>query len=70
MTGWGRITNNQWINRDNLIKNRAGSRVQRKVEVPIVDMQKCISASDYFSNLDPKIQMCAGGKAGNLNSFF
>merc|ERR1712008_100778 len=28
VTGWGRITNNLWINRDKLIKNRAGSRVQ------------------------------------------
>ena len=63
MTGWGRVTNNLWINRDILIKNRAGSRVQRKVEVPIVPMQKCISAS--YPDLDPKIQMCAGGKAGN-----
>ena len=63
MTGWGRITNDLWINRDKLIKNRAGSRVQRKVEVPIVDIQECISAS--YPGLDPKIQMCAGGKAGN-----
>ena len=63
MTGWGRVTNNLWINRDILIKNRAGSRVLGKVEVPIVPMQKCISAS--YPDLDPKIQICAGGKAGN-----
>ena len=62
MTGWGRITNNHWINRANLIKNRAGSKVQRKVEVPIVNMKECISA--IYPDLDPKTQMCAGGKAG------
>ena len=62
MTGWGRITNNHWINRANLIKNRAGSKVQRKVVVPVVNMKECISAS--YPDLDPKTQMCAGGKAG------
>ena len=59
VTGWGQTTNDLDQFKSQFSRARVGSRILRKVKVPILDKQSC---SKF--NVENNIQICAGGLRG------
>ena len=59
VTGWGRSTNDLVKFNSQFPRTRVGSRILRKVKVPILDNQSC---SQF--KVENDIQICAGGVKG------
>ena len=59
VTGWGRATNDLVKFNSTFSRTRVGSRILRKVKVPILDKQSC---SQF--KVENDIQICAGGVKG------
>ena len=64
VTGWGKVTNNATVNRQNYMKYSAGSRTLQKVDLPIVDIEKCLV---QYPSMNNETQLCAGGEKGKSN---
>ena len=60
-TGWGRVTNNKTISKKNYRQYKVASRILQKVELPIVDIAKCLRT---YPTMNDEIQYCAGGEEG------
>ena len=61
VTGWGRVTNNVTISKENYKQYRVASRTLQKIELPIVDIDECLVA---YPTMNKETQMCAGGEKG------
>ena len=59
VTGWGQTTNDLVKFNSQFSRTRVGSRILRKVKVPILDKKSC---SQF--NVENNIQICAGGVRG------
>lgn len=59
VTGWGQTTNDLVKFNSQFLRARVGSRILRKVKVPILGNQSC---SQF--KLENDIQICAGGVKG------
>ena len=59
VTGWGQATNDLDKFNAQFSRARVGSRILRKVKVPILDNQSC---SQF--KVENDIQICAGGVKG------
>ena len=61
--GWGRITNNLRKNEADLLKYKVSVQKLQFLEIPIAN-EKC--APGNFFEINPAIQICAGGERGKL----
>ena len=59
VTGWGRATNNLVKFNSEFLRARVGTRILKKVKVPILDDQSCSQFKVQNDN-----QICAGGVQG------
>jgi hypothetical protein len=59
VTGWGRATNNLVKFNSEFSRARVGTRILKKVKVPILDDQSCSQFKVQNDN-----QICAGGVQG------
>ena len=64
VTGWGRIDNDIRRHYRFQIKNRAGSRILLKVDLPIISEKDCKDAGPNFKSINGKTQICAGAEKG------
>ena len=64
VTGWGRNTNDLAKANSDLRNKGVGSRILKKVKIPILSPEVC----DNFL-LDSDLQICAGGVQGILRVF-
>ena len=66
VTGWGRVTNNNYKSKKAYLELSVATRTLRKVELPLV-----IRGSEVYNNCrisNDTIQFCAGGVQGNLGA--
>ena len=59
VTGWGQTTNDLDKFNSDFLRQRVGTRMLRKVKVPILDKQNC---SQF--KVENDIEICAGGVQG------
>ena len=68
VTGWGRVTNNNYKSKKAYLELSVATKTLRKVELPLV-----IPASEvynYCRTSNDTTQFCAGGVKGNLGAIF
>ena len=68
VTGWGRVTNNNYQSKKAYLELSVATRTLRKVELPLV-----IRGSEVHNNCrasNDTIQFCAGGVQGNLAAIY
>ena len=68
VTGWGRVTNNNYQSKKAYLELSVATRTLRKVELPLV-----IRGSEVHNNCrasNDTIQFCAGGVQGNLGAIY
>ena len=61
VTGWGRVNNNNTMHILNYRRYKVASPILQKVELPLVDIAKCLNA---YPTMNEETQMCAGGEEG------
>ena len=68
VTGWGRVTNNNYKSKKAYLELSVATRTLRKVELPLV-----IPGTEVHNNCrtsNDTTQFCAGGVKGNLGRIF
>ena len=61
VTGWGRVHNNNFINRQQLSRQGVAHEILQKANLPIAKSEDC---SEKFIDFNNRTQICAGGEKG------
>ena len=68
VTGWGRVTNNNYKSKKAYLELSVATRTLRKVELPLVIPGS--EVHNYCRTSNDTTQFCAGGVKGNLGAIF
>ena len=66
VTGWGRVHNNNFINRQQLSRQGVAHEILQKANLPIAKSEDC---SEKFIDFNNRTQICAGGEKGKKKCY-